>query len=342
MLTQSRRKPLWRIVKLLALSVLSVLLILAIVGTAWNYLSVYSVREQNPPPGHLYDVDGHAMHLYCTGSGSPTVVLESGHGEAFTVWGKVQPGLSKVTRTCSYDRAGFGWSADQPGERDATHIVDQLHGLLESAGITDPVVLAGHSAGGLYATVYAATFPEEVAAVVLVDATSPSPSPQPPILASLDEHSDAEFFVVKAMVALGVARLAGQCDAVPPGLESYAGWIKADACHYPQLDVYVREDKALGKSRAEAARVKSLGNVPVLVISQDPDTDIPAFLKGRISPEDWNAGLSARVADQVNLLQLSTQSNRVVATHSGHYVQYDRPDVVVDEISSLVGRIRER
>ena len=177
MLTQSRRKPLWRIVKLLALSVLSVLLILAIVGTAWNYLSVYSVREQNPPPGHLYDVDGHAMHLYCTGSGSPTVVLESGHGEAFTVWGKVQPGLSKVTRTCSYDRAGFGWSADQPGERDATHIVDQLHGLLESAGITDPVVLAGHSAGGLYATVYAATFPEEVAAVVLVDATSPSPSP---------------------------------------------------------------------------------------------------------------------------------------------------------------------
>ncbi|WP_084621399.1 alpha/beta fold hydrolase [Luteibacter yeojuensis] len=92
------------------------------------------------------------MHIYCAGSGSPTVVLEFGNGGDFTIWGKVQPALSRTTRTCSYDRAGFGWSEAQSGPRDASHIARQLKMLLNAAGIHEPIILVGHSAGGLYAS----------------------------------------------------------------------------------------------------------------------------------------------------------------------------------------------
>ncbi len=280
------------------------------------------------------------MHLYCTGTGSPTLVLESGHGDDFTVWGMVQPALSRVTRTCSYDRAGFGWSADQPGVRDAVHIADQLHALLTAAGIATPIVLEGHSAGGLYARAYASKFPEDVAGLVLVDATSPTPAPQPPFSIALDQHSDAEFAFVKASVLLGAARLMGQCDAVPPGLEAYAGWIRASACHYPQLDAYVRESEALGESLKQAAATGPFGDLPILVLSQDPKQAMPGLLQHRVSQKDWIWFTTAHDKDQATFLGLSTRGRRVVATGSGHYVQYDRPDVLVAETTTFIEQLR--
>lgn len=280
------------------------------------------------------------MHLYCTGSGSPTVVLESGHGEDFTVWGEVQPSLGRLTRTCSYDRAGFGWSAPQPGDRDAVHVARQLNALLNAAGIREPVVLVGHSAGGLYARVYASQFPGAVAGLVLVDAHSPTPLPKPPVLEALDHHSRLEFAVVKGAVALGVARATGQCDAVPPGLELYAAWIRASTCYYPSADAYVREDDALAQSRMEGASARPLGALPVLVISQDPDRTMPPFLAKRVSQADWIASCTAHDREQEAFLRLSTQSRRIVAKGSGHYIQYDRPDVILKETESLIHDIR--
>ena len=317
-----------------------VLVLLGAVGATWNYLAVRHDRKANPPPGRIYDVNGHAMHLYCTGTGSPTLVLESGHGEDFTVWGKVQPALSQVTRTCSYDRAGFGWSDAQPGARDAEHIADQLHALLLKAGITSPIVLMGHSGGGLYARVYASRFPGSLAGLVLVDAFPSTPLPKPAFSVALDHHTSAEFAFVKATVALGIARLMGQCDSIPEGLEAYAGWIKANECYYPILDTYVREDHALDDSREQGTHAGPFGNLPVLILSQDPKQPIPAFLSKRVTPEDWLWQSSAHDREQAAYLQLSTRSRRVIAEKSGHYIQYDRPDVLIRETTALIRQIR--
>ena len=112
-------------------------------------------------PGRIYVVHGRRMRIDCTGEGSPTIVLEAGGGNDGLNWGGVQPVLAKTTRVCSYDRAGFGGSDAAPSPRDADHTAQELHGLLQAAGIQFPVVLMGHSIGGLFIRDYASLRADE-------------------------------------------------------------------------------------------------------------------------------------------------------------------------------------
>jgi pimeloyl-ACP methyl ester carboxylesterase len=90
------------------------------------------------------------MHIDCSGTGSPPVVLEAAASAPWSQWRKVQPELSRITQDCSCDSAGHGWSKPREGARDAETIVRELHSLLDKAGVKRPFVLAGLSAGGLY------------------------------------------------------------------------------------------------------------------------------------------------------------------------------------------------
>src|SRR5215467_7402356 len=126
-----------------------------------------------PPPGKLIDVGGWRLHLNCTGerkTTAPTVILESGVGDFSVEWSLVQPEVAKFARVCSYDRAGDGWSDMGPHPRTFRQIVYELHTLLEKGGVHSPLILVGHSYGGWLVRVYQATYPKEVAAMVLVEA----------------------------------------------------------------------------------------------------------------------------------------------------------------------------
>ena len=123
-----------------------------------------------PPPGQLVDVGGYRLHMNCTGSGSPTVVIESGWGDSSAAWGWVQPEVAKTTRVCAYDRAGMGWSDASPRPRTAREFAKDLHTLLEKVNEPGPYVLVGHSLGGYTVLVYAHDYPDEVSGLVLVDA----------------------------------------------------------------------------------------------------------------------------------------------------------------------------
>lgn len=136
-------------------------------------LALHRFWADNPPAGRILVVDGHRMHIDCTGTGSPALVLDAGLGDDSVIWGQLQPVLSKTTRVCSYDRAGFGWSKAAPGPRDADHIANDLHQLLLQAGITGPVVLMGHSIAGIYIRDYAAHYRAGVAGLVFVDSSTP-------------------------------------------------------------------------------------------------------------------------------------------------------------------------
>src|ERR1041384_8141211 len=130
-------------------------------------------------PGQLVGVGGHRLHLNCTGSGSPTVVLEPGAGEMSSNLGWITPAVARDTRVCVYDRAGRGWSEPADTPQDGGQITTDLHTLLHRGHVPGPYVLAGHSFGGLYVLTFAARYPDEVAGMVLVDSTAPSSAATP-------------------------------------------------------------------------------------------------------------------------------------------------------------------
>src|SRR5271156_3947207 len=119
---------------------------------------------------NLFDIGGgRRMNMVCLGEGSPTVVFDLGLGGNLLHWQKVQQLVSAITKACFYDRAGYGYSDPSPRPLTAANVVDDLHALLAKAGITGPIVLVGHSIGGLYATLYTDTYPDQVAGLVLID-----------------------------------------------------------------------------------------------------------------------------------------------------------------------------
>ena len=128
--------------------------------------ATHSQPSSYAAPGRLVDVGDRKLHINCTGSGSPTVVLEAGGGAFAIDWALVQPRVAESTRVCSYDRAGLGWSDRGPTNETVEQIVSDLHGLLQKAGESKPYVLVGASIGGTY---YQRTYPDEVAALVFTN-----------------------------------------------------------------------------------------------------------------------------------------------------------------------------
>ena len=143
------------------------------VGGAVESVTLARDHGRYPMTGALYDVGGHRLHLNCTGTGSPTVVLENGLNEISPLWSGITAQVSRTTRVCAYDRAGQGWSDDVAHPQDGVAVAADLHTLLARAGEHGPYVLAGHSSGGTLAMTYAARYPAQVAGMVLLDSSSP-------------------------------------------------------------------------------------------------------------------------------------------------------------------------
>ena len=144
-------------------------LALAAVGGAYQTVATSVDRASAAMPGQLIDVGGHRLYLYCTGSGSPTVVLESGASESSAYWGWIAPAVARDTRVCAYDRAGRGFSEPASSPKDGVGAATDLHTLLERAHVAAPYVLVGHSSGGPYVQIFAARYPDQVAGMVLLD-----------------------------------------------------------------------------------------------------------------------------------------------------------------------------
>jgi hypothetical protein len=179
MIIRARRQLRSRGARWLLYPVLGVLVV-ASVGGGYQTVRAYLDARAYPMPGQLVDVGGHRLHLHCTGTGNPTVVLEPGLGGASTDFGWVAPAVAADSTVCVYDRAGRGWSDAVEGPRDAARIAADLHTVLDRAEVPGPYVLAGHSFGGLYVQTFAANYPDQVAGLVLLDSTAPKPGPALP------------------------------------------------------------------------------------------------------------------------------------------------------------------
>lgn len=146
---------------------------LGVFGAIYQTIATAIDQRNYPPPGQLVDVGGYKLHLYCTGEGSPAVILDALFPGTVSNWVWVQPEIAKTTRVCAYDRAGHGWSESGPEPRDAEQQARELHTLLANAGIAGPYILVGHSLGGLPTRMFAALYPDEVAGMALIEGTNP-------------------------------------------------------------------------------------------------------------------------------------------------------------------------
>ena len=159
--------------------------------------------------GELVDVGPYRLHLECTGTGAPTVIVEPGGGASAATLGLIAPDVARHTTVCIYDRAGKGWSDAAQTAPDGAQIATDLHTLLERADVPGPYVLAGHSFGGLYVMRYASQYPDEVAGMVLIDSTAPNTNPVPPTTEGSDSFLKHFSALVSATARLGMGRLLG-------------------------------------------------------------------------------------------------------------------------------------
>jgi pimeloyl-ACP methyl ester carboxylesterase len=246
------------------------MLALASIGGGYQTLGAAADAKAYPMPGQSIDVDGHRLHLSCTGAGTPTVVLEPGAGEMSSNLGWIAPAVARDTRVCVYDRAGRGWSEPADTAQDGAQIATDLHTLLQRGDVPGPYVLAGHSFGGLYVLTFAARYPDEVAGMVLVDSTAPASAAEPPRPSPGHGGSNDVMRRVSALVStaarLGLARLYAQSafGSLPPRSREEVRASDATASTLRStIDEYIQATA----STEEAAALRDFADKPLIVLT---------------------------------------------------------------------------
>jgi pimeloyl-ACP methyl ester carboxylesterase len=289
--------------------------LLVMVGLAYEHRARAGEAALFHPPGELIDLGGYRLHLYCTGTGGPTVILEHGHRATYLDWYLVQPKVAEFNRVCSFDRGGHGWSDLSPRPRVPSAMAEELHTLLRASGERPPYILVGHSFGGLNAIMFAKRFPDEVAGVVLVD------SPHPDVLRRAPWRAQLWLRMMRFTMPFGLPRWRGWCEGGP---QETLAIKRALMCMPQSIETILHEDASFPAAAREIRGITSLGSVPLAVIARDP-------AKGR------NAALEARHSQQQRgAMKLSTNSRFIVAEGSAHDVPLARPDVVVEAVRSLL------
>ena len=301
-----RTRRLLRRLKLGALTLAVLLVLAAVSGAAYQSLAGRLDLAKYPPPGQLVDIGGRSLHLWCTGEGSPTVLLEAGLSMGVAAWQQVQAAVSRLTRVCSYDRAGYGWSDEGPAPRTSRAISDDLTRLLDRAQITPPLILVGHSLGGLYLRHFAALHLGTVSGMVLVDSSHEDQGNPGAVMQG--------FFLIAN--AMGTRRLFMRFDH--PVFDSVYNANKNLATTQREL-----EGVAASARDVKAASL-SLGDRPLVVLSRDSPPD-----------SSWS-----RL--QLDLLARSQRSKRIVVEGAGHMIHEERPEAVVAAIQELVSDSRRQ
>jgi pimeloyl-ACP methyl ester carboxylesterase len=331
---RANRNVLWwfkRIVLVLVVFILVAVGVAFIVGAR----AKAALTAAYPPIGQMVDVGGYKLHLYCQGTGSPTVVMDAGTGTTGLYWSLIQPEIAKSVRTCVYDRAGYGWSEKSPQPRSLKVMVNELHNLLSNANISGPYVLVGHSIGGIIVRQYAQSYPREVVGLVLVDSAQEKQFQRFPeeIVAAtnqgLAESRRLELLVATGLPALNPSQVPLESKLPTAAAEAYRALVLASPNH---LATARSEIEAL--ERGDTEPVTTLGDLPLVVLSH-----------GHFDPETMGANISSEIADQyekvwqelqIELTALSSKGKRIVAEQSGHNIHLEQPELVISAIQEIV------
>lgn len=297
-------------------------------GVGIGALLIQGCASTPKMPGQYEVIDGHRIHIHCTGvSGNrPTVVIEGGMSGVSPFYARLQQGLEVQTRVCTYDRAGLGWSEPSDGPRDAKSMAAQLHWLLRAANVPPPYVLAGHSLGGLIVLSYQHEYRNDVAGLVLLDSSYPGQS--------WNEKSMLKTYRwARIAASLGVTHIYNPTRAWFSGLPDDQRAAVLYFSNQPSVyEATMGEIKGLNTSSAQTAEIKSVGDMPLLVVTAGGQCD-PAIeaepQKSRCAEwaSNWNL-------QQEKLAHLSSKGRHITLPDATHY------SLVTDEkIASEVVRL---
>jgi pimeloyl-ACP methyl ester carboxylesterase len=295
--------------------------------------------EIGAPLGRLVDIGGRRLHLHCSGSGSPTVIIEAGASSFAIDFSLVQPEAAKTTRVCSYDRAGSGWSDARTDVETPIRVIRDLRTVLDTAGEKGPFVMVGASRGGVFVRLFQAEYPADVAGLVLIDPTAEDrlfimfqgkgaaissltpeqhKSTQPPPTASLP-------------ITTRPPQTGAPFDRLPPSL--YATRIALDrkliASMPPAVSGEIVIESSTGDyemlSRLSAARkatAQLLGDLPMIVLSRSLGAD------------------AQQHAAHAEIARMSRNSRHVVVADSYHEIHLSHPEVVVKAVAEVLAAVR--
>jgi pimeloyl-ACP methyl ester carboxylesterase len=296
---------------------------------------------------------GRHLNLYCTGHGSPTVLLDAGLGDSMLVWRLVQGEIAKTTRTCSYDRAGLGFSDPGPEPRDAEAAVSDIHQLLASAHLATPILYVGHSISGLYGLLLQARHPDAVAGEVLVDPAFAGQfealsAPLPPQVRA----SAIAFYAVQFQGKRDCLAKAEKgepvvgCASTTAGPQVLDDTLKTEAARQVAQPSHMRTDISEFRSflpgdpdAADEREMRDIappfGDKPLAILTRT----IPGL---PFSPEQNAQLMQVWSAHHDGMAKLSSRGSNVLVPGSGHYIQIDQPQAVIDTVNGAITSLRER
>jgi pimeloyl-ACP methyl ester carboxylesterase len=316
-------------VAILAAPFLLILLVRSSTGLANRIL-----EKRYPPPGQMVSMGNYKLQLYCSGSGSPTIIIEPGTGSDWVMWRNVITPLASTNRVCVYDRAGYGWSERGPKPRTALQETGELHRLLSRAGVAPPYVLLAHSFGGYIARIYASKFRDSLAGVVLVD---PSHEDEAALSKQAPAARPAGGWrmrdALKLLPPLGIERVKRMYNgdkAIPEDLR-HAPRIYQEryliASSLVQLEFERNEHDSLSLTWAQAREAVFPRDLALTVIT--------ALHSGR--PDRNPVELPAAHSElQGRLAHSSRFGRQIFARRSGHMVPFDEPELVVSAVQDMI------
>jgi len=323
----------------IASALVALIALVVLTGSGYEFIQRHHVTRDFPAQGTLVDIGGRKIQLDCRGTGSPTVVFESGLDiNGSLSWSAVQDAVAKTTRACSYSRAGIMWS-DAPGRaQNGRTVAEDLHKTLNAAGEHGPFVLVGHSLGGPYIMTYTHYYGQDVAGLVFVDASHPDQTQR--LKGVMPEQS---IFLGKLAASLAWT---GALRPVAPVLvpqESHQDLhdVETIRAYAPtSLGPMMLEDEALNETLTEAGTFRQLGNRPLFVL-----TAMAPFSDAELQSMQITATQGQKIKAVWKQMQddeatWSSRSQHQLVNDSSHYIQFYRPDAVIDAVLSVVGTVR--
>lgn len=329
-----------RWIKRIALVIGGLIVAAVLVGAGYEQIMRWRAVREFPAQGRLLDIGGRHMQIDCRGSGAPTVVFEAGLDTMGSLsWSAVQEPVAATTRACAYSRAGIMWSEPRAGKFAPDDVAHDLHALLAAAGERPPFVMVGHSLGGPYIMNFTRLYPQDVAGLVFVDASHPD---------QIDRMAKAAGKKMEAGEGMLKAASALSWTGIPRLVETYTpnptfpakAKLAEDAYFSRSLSPALQELDALSATLASAGQLRQLGDRPIVVLTAMKPYPAAVLKAMQLTTEQGQRIQTVWKDMHDEEASWSHHSRHELVPDATHYIQFDRPDLVIAAVKEVVNDVR--